>query len=392
MAKDTAGFSTKALHVGQEPEGMTGAIIPPIFATSTFVQESPGVHKGFDYARSHNPTRYAYERCVAALEGGAAGFGFSSGMAASSTVLELIPANSHIIAGDDLYGGTYRLFERVRKQSMGLEVTYVDLSNPKTVRANLEAARKPNTKMVWVETPTNPLLKVVDLEQVAAFATKEGYISVCDNTFASPYLQQPLQYGFSLVVHSATKYLNGHSDCVGGIVVTGSNKEITEQMGFLQNAIGSIPSPFDCFLILRGVKTLAVRMDRSSSNALEIASFLENHPQVERVIYPGLRSHPQHDVAHRQMRAGGGMITMIMKGGLEAARKFLETVRVFSLAESLGSVESLIEHPAIMTHTSIPKEVREKTGIVDGLIRLSVGIEDLADLRADLESGFMAAR
>jgi cystathionine gamma-lyase len=392
MAKDTAGFSTKALHVGQEPEGMTGAIIPPIFATSTFVQESPGVHKGFDYARSHNPTRYAYERCVAALEGGAAGFGFSSGMAASSTVLELIPANSHIIAGDDLYGGTYRLFERVRKQSMGLEVTYVDLSNPKTVRANLEAARKPNTKMVWVETPTNPLLKVVDLEQVAAFATKEGYISVCDNTFASPYLQQPLQYGFSLVVHSATKYLNGHSDCVGGIVVTGSNKEITERMGFLQNAIGSIPSPFDCFLILRGVKTLAVRMDRSSSNALEIASFLEKQPQVERVIYPGLRSHPQYDVAHRQMRAGGGMITMIMKGGLDASRKFLETVRVFSLAESLGGVESLIEHPAIMTHASIPKEVREKTGIVDGLIRLSVGIEDLVDLRADLESGFKAAQ
>ena len=392
MAKDTAGFSTKALHVGQEPEGMTGAIIPPIFATSTFVQESPGVHKGFDYARSHNPTRYAYERCVAALENGTAGFGFSSGMAASSTVLELIPANSHIIAGDDLYGGTYRLFERVRKQSMGLEVTYVDLSNPKTLRATLEAARRPNTKMVWVETPTNPLLKVVDLEQIAAFATKEGYISVCDNTFASPYLQQPLQYGFSLVVHSATKYLNGHSDCVGGIVVTGSNTEITERMGFLQNAIGSIPSPFDCFLILRGVKTLAVRMDRSSSNALEIASYLENHSQVERVIYPGLRSHPQYEVAHRQMRAGGGMITMIMKGGLEASRKFLESVRVFSLAESLGGVESLIEHPAIMTHASIPKEVREKTGIVDGLIRLSVGIEDLADLRADLESGFKAAR
>lgn len=391
MAKDDSGFSTKALHVGQEPEGMTGAIIPPIFATSTYVQESPGVHKGFDYARSHNPTRYAYERCVAALEGGVAGFGFSSGMAASSTVLELLPANSHIIAGDDLYGGTYRLFERVRKQSMGLEVTYVDLSNPRTVRANLEAARRPNTKMVWVETPTNPLLKVVDLAQVADFASKEGYISVCDNTFASPYLQQPLQYGFSLVVHSATKYLNGHSDVVGGIVITGSNKEITEQMGFLQNAIGSVPSPFDCFLILRGVKTLAVRMDRSSANALEIASFLESHPQVERVIYPGLKSHPQYEVAHRQMRAGGGMISIIIKGGLEASRKFLETVRVFSLAESLGGVESLIEHPAIMTHASIPKEIREKTGIVDGFIRLSVGIEDLADLRADLEAGFKAA-
>jgi cystathionine gamma-lyase len=393
MAKDTVGFSTKALHVGQEPEGMTGAIIPPIFATSTFVQESPGVHKGFDYARSHNPTRYAYERCVAALEGGTAGFGFSSGMAASATVLELLPANSHIIAGDDLYGGTYRLFERVRKQSMGLEVTYVDLSNPQTVTAKLAAAKRPNTKMVWVETPTNPLLKVVDLEQIGAFTTKEGYISVCDNTFASPYLQQPLNYGFSLVVHSATKYLNGHSDCVGGIVITGENKEVTERMGFLQNAIGSIPSPFDCFLILRGVKTLAVRMDRSSANALEIASYLESHPQVERVIYPGLRSHPQYEVAHRQMRSGGGMISMVMKGGIDASRKLLETVRIFSLAESLGGVESLIEHPAIMTHASIPKEIREKNGIADGLIRLSVGIEDLADLKADLEAAFkMAAK
>lgn len=391
MANDSHGFSTKALHVGQEPEGVTGAIIPPIFATSTYVQESPGKHKGFDYARSHNPTRYAYERCVAALEGGVAGFGFSSGMAASSTVLELLPANSHIIAGDDLYGGTYRLFERVRKHSMGLEVTYVDLSNPKTVRTNLEQARRPNTKMVWVETPTNPLLKVVDLEQVAAFANKEGYISVCDNTFASPYLQQPLQFGFTLVVHSATKYLNGHSDVVGGIVITGSNKEVTERMGFLQNAVGSVPSPFDCFLILRGVKTLAVRMDRSASNALEIASYLERHPLVERVIYPGLKSHPQFEVAQRQMKAGGGMISMVMKGGLEPSRRFLETVKVFSLAESLGGVESLIEHPAIMTHASIPKEVREKTGIADGLIRLSVGIEDLADLKADLEAGFKAA-
>ena len=391
MADESTGFSTKALHVGQEPEGMTGAIIPPIFATSTYVQESPGKHKGFDYARSHNPTRYAYERCVAALEGGVAGFAFSSGMAASSTVLELLPANSHIIAGDDLYGGTYRLFERVRKFSMGLEVTYVDLSDPKTVRANLEQAKRPNTRMVWVETPTNPLLKVVDLEQIASFSNKEGYISVCDNTFASPYLQQPLQYGFSLVVHSATKYLNGHSDVVGGIVITGTNKEVTERIGFLQNAVGSVPSPFDCFLILRGVKTLAVRMDRSASNALAIASFLERHPLVERVIYPGLRSHPQFEVAQRQMKAGGGMISMVMKGGLDTSRRFLETVRVFSLAESLGGVESLIEHPAIMTHASIPKEVREKTGIADGLIRLSVGIEDLADLQADLEAGFKAA-
>lgn len=391
MDKKLPGFSTKALHVGQEPEGTTGAIIPPIFATSTYVQESPGVHKGFDYARSHNPTRYAYERCVAALEGGEAGFAFSSGMAASSTVLELLPANSHIIAGDDLYGGTYRLFERVRKQSMGLEVTYVDLSNPKTIRENLEAARRPTTRMVWVETPTNPLLKVVDLEQVADFANRSGYISVCDNTFASPYVQQPLRYGFTLVLHSATKYLNGHSDVVGGIVITGQNKEVTERMGFLQNAIGSVPSPFDCFLILRGVKTLAVRMDRSSSNALQIASFLKSHPQVERVIYPGLKSHPQYDVAQRQMRMGGGMVSMVMKGGLDASRKFLEAVRVFSLAESLGGVESLIEHPAIMTHASIPKEIRERSGIADGFIRLSVGIEDLADLQDDLATAFNAA-
>jgi cystathionine gamma-lyase len=306
-------------------------------------------------------------------------------------VLELLPAGSHIIAGNDLYGGTYRLFERVRKQSAGLEVTYVDLSNSKTVMSDLEAARKPNTKMVWVETPTNPLLKVVDLEQVAAFAKKTGLISVCDNTFASPYLQRPLSHGFSLVVHSATKYLNGHSDCVGGIVVVGDNPELCERVGFLQNAVGSVPSPFDCFLILRGVKTLAIRMEQSAANAQQLAEFLERQPGVERVVYPGLASHPQHETAKRQMASGGAMITMVLKGGLEASRRFLETVRVFSLAESLGGVESLIENPAIMTHASIPKEVREKSGLVDGLIRISVGIEDLADLRADLEAGLKMA-
>ncbi len=391
MSEKLPGFSTRALHVGQEPEGMTGAIVPPIFATSTYVQQSPGIHKGFDYARSHNPTRYAYERCVASLEGGVAGFAFSSGLAACATVLELLPAGSHIIAGNDLYGGTYRLFERVRKQSAGLEVTYVDLSNSKTVMADLEAARKPNTKMVWVETPTNPLLKVVDLEQVAAFAKKAGVISVCDNTFASPYLQRPLSHGFSLVLHSATKYLNGHSDCVGGIVVVGDNAELRERVGFLQNAVGSVPSPFDCFLILRGVKTLAVRMEQSAANAVQLAEFLESQSGVERVIYPGLASHPQYETAKRQMASGGAMITMVLKGGLEASRRFLETVRIFSLAESLGGVESLIENPAIMTHASIPKEVREKSGLVDGLIRISVGIEDLADLRADLEAGLKMA-
>ena len=392
MSKESAGFSTRALHVGQEPEGMTGAIIPPIFATSTYVQQSPGVHKGFDYARSHNPTRYAYERCVASLEGGTAGFGFSSGMAASATVLELLPANSHIIAGDDLYGGTYRLFERVRKQSAGLEVSYVDLSDPRVVRERLEGAKRPNTRMVWVETPTNPLLKVVDLEQVGAFAQKHGLIAVCDNTFASPYLQQPLSLGFTVVVHSATKYLNGHSDCVGGIAIVGANAEVRERLGFLQNAVGSVPSPFDCFLILRGVKTLAIRMEQSARNALEIASRLERHPLVEHVRYPGLPSHPQHEVAKRQMRSGGAMITMVLKGGLKPSQRFLETVRVFSLAESLGGVESLIEHPAIMTHASIPKEIREKSGISDGLIRLSVGIEDVADLLADIESALDAAK
>ena len=384
----TMGFSTMALHVGQEPEATTGAIIPPIFATSTYVQRSPGVHQGFDYARSHNPTRYAYERCVASLEGGSAGFAFSSGLAASATVLDLLPANSHIIAGDDLYGGTYRLFERVRKLSAALEVTYVDLSDPRSVRARLEEARRPNTRMLWIETPTNPLLKIVDLEQVGDFAQKAGLISVCDNTFASPYLQSPLKYGFSLVLHSATKYINGHSDVIGGIVVVGDNLELKERLAFLQNAVGSVPSPFDCFLILRGVKTLAVRMERSAASALQIAEYLEKHPLVERVIYPGLPSHPQYAVAKRQMRSGGGMITTILRGGLEASRTFLENVKIFSLAESLGGVESLIEHPAIMTHASIPKEMRERNGIVDGLIRLSVGIEDLPDLIGDLDAGF----
>lgn len=386
-----AGFLTRALHVGQEPEKVTGAIIPPIFATSTFVQESPGVHKGFEYSRSHNPTRYAYEICAADLEGGVAGFAFSSGLAASATVLDLLPHGSHIIACDDLYGGTYRLFERVRKISAGLEVTYVDLSDAKTVKNTLERAKRSNTKMVWVETPTNPLLKIVDLEQVASFAQKAGLISVCDNTFASPFIQRPLEFGFSLVVHSATKYLNGHSDVVGGLVVVGDSKELEDKLRFLQNAVGSVPSPFDCFLILRGIKTLGIRMERHSANATAIAEYLQGHSQVERVVYPGLRSHPQFDVAARQMKLGGGMITIILKGGLEASKRFLESVRIFSLAESLGGVESLIEHPALMTHLSIPREVREKVGIVDGLIRLSVGIEDRDDLIADLDSGLRAS-
>lgn len=387
----TSGFSTRALHVGQEPEQVTGAIIPPIFATSTYVQSSPGVHKGFEYSRTHNPTRYAYERCIADLEGGTAGFAFSSGLAASATVLDLLPHGSHIIAGDDLYGGTYRLFERVRKKSAGLEVTYVDLSDARALTTALESAKRANTRMVWVESPTNPLLKIVDLEQVAAFANRHGFVSVCDNTFASPYLQRPLELGFSIVLHSATKYLNGHSDVIGGVVVVGNSPELGEQLSFLQNAIGSVPSPFDSFLILRGIKTLAVRMERHCENAQMIAQYLEKHPQVERVLYPGLPSHPQHAIAAKQMKLGGGMITMFLKGGLESSRRFLERARVFSLAESLGGVESLIEHPAIMTHASIPREVRERVGIVDGLIRLSVGIEDCDDLLNDLNEGFRAA-
>ena len=384
MGEDKRGFATRALHVGQEPEATTGAVIPPIFATSTYAQAGPGEHKGFDYARSHNPTRYAYEDCVASLEGGKAAFAFSSGLAAASAVLELLPANSHIIAGDDLYGGTYRLFEGVRKHSMGLQVTYVDLSNPDTLVSSLESAMRPETKMIWVESPTNPLLKLVDLEMVAAFASEKGLISVCDNTFASPYLQQPLSYGFSVVVHSATKYINGHSDVIGGVAVVGANEEIRERLQFLQNSIGAVPSPFDCFLILRGIKTLAIRMEQSSANALAIATFLETRKEVERVIYPGLPSHPQFELAQKQMRLGGGMISCILKGDLEDARRFLQRVEVFLLAESLGGVESLIEHPALMTHASIPQEIREKTGIVDGLIRLSVGIESVDDLVADL--------
>ena len=386
MKEKEMGFATRALHIGQEPEEVTGAVIPPIFATSTYVQQGPGVHKGFEYSRSHNPTRYAYEACVASLEGGQGAFAFASGLAASATVLELLPANAHIIAGDDLYGGTYRLFERVRKHSAGLKVTYVDLSHADKLEEVLESACCTDTAMIWVESPTNPLLKLVDLRRIAAFANDRGLISVCDNTFASPYLQQPLGFGFSLVVHSATKYLNGHSDAVGGVVVVGDNEELCEKVKFLQNAIGSVPSPFDCFLILRGIKTLAIRMEQSTANAQRIASFLETREEVERVLYPGLPSHPQFELAREQMRSGGAMISFVLRGGIDKARSFLESVRVFSLAESLGGVESLIEHPALMTHASIPSEIREQIGIVDGLIRMSVGIEDVQDLVLDIES------
>jgi cystathionine gamma-lyase len=381
-------FGTRAIHAGQEPDPSTGAIMMPIYQTSTFVQSSPGVHKGYDYARSKNPTRMAYERCVADLESGQRGYAFASGLAAASTILEMLDAGSHIIATDDIYGGCYRLFERVRRRSSGLQVTYVDLSD----LAAVEAAIRPETRMIWVETPTNPLLKLVDLAGVAAIAKRHGLLTVADNTFASPWIQRPLEYGFDLVFHSATKYLNGHSDMVGGIAVAGENQEVAEQIGFLQNAIGGIQGPFDSFLALRGVKTLALRMQRHSENGLELAGWLERHPKIELVRYPGLPSHAQHDLARRQMAAGyGGMISVVVKGGIGAAKAMLERTQLFALAESLGGVESLIEHPAIMTHATIPAEERRARGIADGLVRLSAGIEDVEDLRADLEDALKAA-
>jgi len=374
-------FATRAIHAGQSPDPSTGAIMPPIYATSTYVQDSPGVHKGYEYSRTQNPTRMAYERCIADLESGSAGFAFASGMAATSTILELFDSGAHVVAMNDLYGGTYRLFENVRKRSAGLHFTLADLSDPKV----LEATVRPETKLIWVETPTNPLLTLVDLEAVAAFARARGIVTVADNTFASPWVQRPIEHGFDMVMHSATKYLNGHSDMVGGIAVVGDNKDLAQRLGYLQNAVGGVQGPFDSFLALRGLKTLALRMERHCANGQAIADYLEGHPSVERVYYPGLASHPQHALAARQMDAFGGMVTAVLKGGLSAARRFLERVEIFALAESLGGVESLIEHPGIMTHASIPAEIRAKLGISDGLVRLSVGVEDAADLIGDLE-------
>ena len=373
------GFSTRAVHAGQSPDPTTGAVVTPIYATSTYVQSSPGVHQGFEYSRSQNPTRFAYERCVADLEGGDAGFAFASGLAATSTVLELLDSGDHVVALDDIYGGTRRLFEQVRRRSAGLSFTYSDLRD----RAALEAALTPKTRMIWVETPSNPLLKLVDLEMIAAVARPRGILAVADNTFATPWAQRPLESGFDIVVHSATKYLNGHSDVIGGVAVC-QGKELAERLGYLQNAIGAIASPFDSFMVLRGLKTLALRMERHSANALHIAAWLERHPKVERVIYPGLPSHPQHELARRQMRGFGGMIGAVVRGGLAEVTRFLTRCQVFVLAESLGGVESLIEHPAIMTHASVPAEVRRDLGIDDGLVRLSVGIEEVGDLVADL--------
>jgi cystathionine gamma-lyase len=373
-------FATRAIHAGQSPDPTTGAIMTPIYATSTFVQSSPGVHKGWDYARSGNPTRQAYERCIADLESGAHGYAFASGLACAATILDMLDAGSHVVASDDLYGGSYRLFERVRKRSSGLQVTFVDMSDA----ANVERAMRPDTKMIWVETPTNPLLKLADLDAIAKIARKFGALAVADNTFASPWIQRPLEHGFNIVWHSATKYLNGHSDMVGGVAVVGDDDELHERLGFLQNAVGGIQGPFDSFLALRGLKTLALRMERHASNGLELARWLEAHPKVANVRYPGLASHPQHALAKRQMHGFGGMVTLVLKGGLGAAKTTLERTRLFALAESLGGVESLIEHPALMTHASIPAEQRKALGIDDGLIRLSVGVEDVEDLRADL--------
>lgn len=384
-----AGLDTLAIHGGQYPDPTTGAVITPIYATSTYAQEGPGVHKGFDYGRSHNPTRFAFERAIAALENGERGFAFSSGLAAIAAILEILDAGSHIISTDDLYGGSFRLFERVRRKSAGLDVSYIDLGNLE----NFDKAVQKNTKLVWIETPTNPLLKLVDIEAIAKKAKEHGLLVVVDNTFASPAIQKPLDLGADIVVHSATKYINGHSDVIGGVVVT-RDKELGEKIGFLQNAVGSIAGPFDSFLMHRGLKTLGIRIRQHSENALKIASWLERNEYIERVIYPGLPSHPQHELAKRQMSGDGfgGMISFVVKGGLERSSAFLKATRYFTLAESLGGIESLIEHPALMTHATIPPEKRDELGISDGLIRLSVGIENVNDLIGDLDHALKQSR
>lgn len=380
---DKHRLATRVIHGGQSPDPSTGAVMPPIYATSTFEQQSPGVHKGLDYGRSHNPTRWALERCVADIESGAQAFAFASGLAAISTVLELADSGSHIIAGDDMYGGTYRLFERVRRRSAGHEFTYVDMTDP----GKLLAAIRPETRMVWVESPTNPMLKLADLRAIADICRARGIISVCDNTFASPIVQRPLEFGFDIVVHSTTKYMNGHSDVIGGVAVVGREPHQAkwcEQLGFLQNSVGAIQGPFDSFLVLRGIKTLALRIERHCASALELAQWLEAHPKARKVYYPGLESHPQHALAQRQMQGFGGIISVDLATDLAGARRFLERSEVFTLAESLGGVESLIEHPALMTHATIPAAQRAQLGIGDGLVRLSVGVEDVNDLRDDL--------
>src|SRR6266480_4687206 len=379
-------FATRAIHAGQEPDPSTGAVMTPIYATSTYVQESPGKHKGYDYSRSINPTRLAYEKCIADLESGTRGFAFASGLAAMATVLELLESGSHIVVSDDLYGGTFRLFDRVRRRSANLDFTYVDLTDAN----DLERAIKPNTRMVWIETPSNPLLKLIDLEAIAKIARERKLISVCDNTFATPWIHRPIESGFDIVVHSATKYLNGHSDLVGGVAVVGDSKELGDQIWFLQNSVGAIAGAFDSFLVLRSLKTLALRMERHCANALEVARWLEEQREVKLVRYPGLKSHPHHDLARQQMRGFGGIVTITLKTDLDGTKRFLENTHLFALAESLGGVESLINHPALMTHASVPKERREELGVTNSLVRLSVGVEDVRDLIDDLKSALEA--
>ena len=379
-------LATRAIHAGQQPDPSTGAIMTPIYATSTYVQRSPGEHKGWEYSRSHNPTRDAYEKCIADLESGKQGFAFASGMAATSTVLELLDSGDHVVAGNDLYGGSFRLFHRVRERSAGLQFSFVPLEDP----AALRAAMRANTRMVWVETPTNPMLRIIDIAAAANVAHEHGALLVVDNTFATPMLQRPLELGADIVVHSATKYLNGHSDMVGGVAVVGENADLAQKLWFLMNSTGAIQGPFDSFLALRGLKTLALRMKAHAENALIIARWLQKHPAVRTVLYPGLEDHPQHDLAMRQMSGlGGGIISIDVHGGLAASRRILERCKLFALAESLGGVESLINHPAIMTHASVPADKRAQLGISDTLIRLSVGVEDVNDLIAELDYAFL---
>lgn len=381
MKKKNLHLDTRVIHAGQIPDPSTGAVSMPIYATSTYVQESPGKHQGYEYSRTKNPTRYAYEKCAADLESGKNGYAFASGMAAIATLLEVLHPGDHVVVCDDVYGGTFRLFNAVRSRSQGLEFTFVDMTDT----TNIEKAIKPNTRMIWIETPTNPMLKIFDLEKIADIAKNNKLISVVDNTFATPILQRPLELGYDVIIHSATKYLNGHSDIVGGLIIVGEHPELAEKIPYLQNSIGAVQGPFDSFLALRGLKTLAVRMQRHCENAMELANWLSTHPKVEHVIYPGLASHPQHALAKKQMSAFGGMISMNIKGGIDESKRMLEKCQIFALAESLGGVESLIEHPAIMTHASVPKDKREELGIKDNFIRLSVGIENVEDLKHDLD-------
>ncbi|HAT1825455.1 TPA: aminotransferase class I/II-fold pyridoxal phosphate-dependent enzyme [Legionella pneumophila] len=374
-------FDTRAIHAGQEPCQSTGAVMTPIYATSTYKQIAPGEHLGYEYSRTQNPTRKAYEDCIASLESGQKGFAFASGMAAINTVIDLLDSGDHVVAMDDLYGGTFRLFDKVKTRTSNLSFTFIDMSVPE----NIEAAITPKTKLLWLETPSNPMLKLANLRKIAAIAKKYNLITVADNTFATPWIQRPLELGFDIVLHSATKYLNGHSDVVSGVVVVGDNPVLSDKIAFLQNSCGAVAGPFDSFLVLRSLKTLSLRMQRHCENANHLANWLSSHPKIEKVIYPGLKSHPQYSLAKEQMNDFGGMISLVLKGGLEDAKRFLARCELFTLAESLGGVESLIEHPAIMTHASIPVEQRKALGIEDGFIRLSVGIEHIDDLRADLE-------